>query len=153
MTYIVAGILLRVMTRWLFLKVSYRHFDGELHPDPTPHLRWWSLSLILHGSVCDSDVMCLCTSERGGVVLSEEANECLLNCEEKDISFPGRKRNTNVSSEFLEFLPQGKLREECIKQSHKKGEDNSQVISNVRSHSRPEKKIKTQWWEIFLDWS
>lgn len=92
----------------------------------------------------DSDVMCLCTSERGRVVLSEEANECLLNCEEKDISFPGRKRNTNVSSEFLEFLPQGKLRKECIKQSHKKGEDNSQVISNVRSHRRPEKKIKTQ---------
>lgn len=39
----------------------------------------------------DSDAMCLCNSERGGVVLSEEANECLLNYEEKDISFPGRR--------------------------------------------------------------
>lgn len=36
-------------------------------------------------------MLCACVTERGGVVLSEEANECLLNCGEKDISFPGRK--------------------------------------------------------------
>lgn len=90
----------------------------------------------------DNDALCLCTSQRGGDVLWEEANECLLNCEEKDISFPGRRwrRSLNVSAEFLQFLPKGRLREECLKRSHKRRGDNPQVISKVRSHSRPEKK-------------